>query len=180
MIIVEGSDDSGKSTLIKQITENVQGLKFGGHSSGPPEGRDDYMDRLKVLKSNPGHTRNLIFDRFFFSELVYGPLLRGIIMPSDGDIAWIEVKLIEHDPLIIYCRRPPHEIAKLKDSDHLPGVAKNISKIVQAYDKIFSTRVLSLGDRLMVYDYNGTGLMGLSLNDICSRIKRYLRQEVTP
>ena len=170
MIIVEGPDGCGKSTLIKQLLHRIPKLEFGEHSPGPPKSAEEYLARAaKWLIKPQEKTRNIILDRFLFSEQVYGPVLRGKLIITQKEMDILEAKLLEHDPLIIYCRRPPHKL-HLNDKDHISGVSEKISQLVRQYDKIFST--WTIPKRLVVYDYEQVGL----LSDVILEVMNYLEE----
>ena len=78
LIIIEGPDKSGKTTLAKEIASY---FKYDYAHFGPP-GKDpsrEYAEFLINLK------RPTVCDRFYYGELVYGPLLRGksVITPLE-------------------------------------------------------------------------------------------------
>lgn len=73
IIILEGPDGSGKTTLAKQLVES--GFKY--HHEGPPRNPDMlfvYGSKLKEIYDAGG---NWVLDRFHLGENVYGPLVRG-------------------------------------------------------------------------------------------------------
>lgn len=155
MIILEGPDNTGKSTLKNRLMK-VFPLKDMGHSGGPPNTVEEWEDRMyRLLLNNTGkETRSFIVDRFFYSEIVYGKVLRGgTIVPQDN-MDRLEDLLMEHDPMIIYCRRPVHRIKEtLSERDQLEGVNENISRICRAYDTMFGSRVLQFRNRMQVFDF---------------------------
>jgi len=66
----------------------------------------------------------------------------------------IEDLLMQHDPMIIYCRRPVHRIREtLSERDQLNGVNENISKLCRAYDTVFGTRAIQFRNRMQVFDF---------------------------
>lgn len=78
LIVIEGGDKTGKSTLARALAKTYH-LDY--HHFGPPgpDPMKEYVDFFRGLKG-PG-----VCDRFFIGNLVYGPLLRNIMTP------WLEV-----------------------------------------------------------------------------------------
>jgi thymidylate kinase len=74
MLIVEGSDLVGKSTVVKKLLESVELQQKGytpDHFGLLPEGFEyywGYIDRS---------ARRVVMDRFHMSEIVYGRMIRG-------------------------------------------------------------------------------------------------------
>ena len=74
VVILEGADGGGKTTLAKRLVE--EGFEY--RHEGPPPSKVDlvahYLDILdKSLKSN----KNVVHDRLWLGERVYGPVCRG-------------------------------------------------------------------------------------------------------
>lgn len=70
LIIIEGADKTGKTTLAKAISKEFgYEYKHFGAPKGSPA--DEYMDFLLKLD------KPTVCDRFHLGELVYGPMLRG-------------------------------------------------------------------------------------------------------
>ena len=71
MIIVEGIDGVGKTTLVDYLV--TQGMKK--HHFGYDEKNLDLI--TKYMRLLDKDTSSLVLDRSFISEMVYGPVLRG-------------------------------------------------------------------------------------------------------
>jgi thymidylate kinase len=95
LIIIEGADKTGKTTLAKAIAK-----RFGYHyyHSGPPKRRpaDEYIDFLLDLKYST------VCDRFHLGELVYGPMFRGTIGINEREFRVIEYMLKSMKAILIY------------------------------------------------------------------------------
>lgn len=70
LIVVEGPDKTGKTTLCKAI-ERELGFKYKHFSAPKGSPADEYIDFLLDLKEPT------VCDRFHLGELVYGPMFRG-------------------------------------------------------------------------------------------------------
>lgn len=150
MILVEGPDNSGKSTLIEQLTVEFDLFKCD-RPHGPPKTPEELYNRTMDVQ-NLYKSKKLIMDRNpIIGENIYGPILRCKNMWDDipeKEECEEELfsKLLSHTIFLIYCR-PPREILldlsthRVKDYDtkeHLESLSKNQSRIVDAYDRFMS------------------------------------------
>lgn len=131
MILVEGPDNSGKTTLIKELHKltgwkDVHYIKPSQHLSK----EDVYHEGLMQLMP-----REIILDRcFFISENVYGPIVRSNNMLGKyAEPALLHVA--SSQMLIIYCR-PPMEHILGTTKPEMNGVRENHRAIVNSYDAI--------------------------------------------
>lgn len=73
IIILEGPDGAGKTTLAKQLAEAFQ-LRI--HHEGPPPKNVSVLQHYgRILDAARG--QNVVFDRLYVGERVYGPIVRG-------------------------------------------------------------------------------------------------------
>lgn len=151
MIIVEGPDNSGKSTLIKQLRSELKLNEIPRVGHGPANGPKDLWERTyqiidAVTKSK---SRWVILDRFtLIGEDIYGPILRHVNlwdrMPQEKIKFWRAVNLL--DPFIIYCRPPKDVITDMKNHiikpydtpEHVRRVNQKQELIIHAYDNYFA------------------------------------------
>lgn len=70
LIVIEGPDKTGKTTLAKAIAEQL-GYEYKHFSAPKGSPADEYIDFLLKLR------RPTVCDRFHLGELVYGPMFRG-------------------------------------------------------------------------------------------------------
>lgn len=151
MIIVEGPDNSGKSTLIQWLKDNLQvkELKHGRH--GPPTGPKDIVERTEtILKKALSYPHKAtITDRFsLIGESIYGPVLRGKDLWTEvpQDKIRLQKVLITLDPFFIYCRpersvitdMKKHQVKDYDTEEHVLNVTKNQELIIDAYDNYFA------------------------------------------
>jgi len=137
MIIIEGCDNTGKTTLKERILKVKSGAVSGPKQTRPPEDPQAYMERLWEILMKP-NTDGMVFDRFYFSELVYGPLFRGKVSFTPTERVLIEKMLKKHNPLIIYCHRAPERIIeRIYEREQLHGLEEKIPKIIERYNEIF-------------------------------------------
>lgn len=93
VIIVEGIDGAGKSTLVNRIREHMpEGYDRVFWSKGVPRYDDpqqEYVDQLQWLRSH----HFVVSDRYHVGELIYGPLYRGISRVAGKYFRIIEERL---------------------------------------------------------------------------------------
>lgn len=150
MIIVEGMDNTGKTTLVRNLAEQFQ-LEMR-HSASDLKGSQDLLDWVdQELEHNEYNT---IYDRWpLISEEVYGPVLRGKSVISlnryDG---WTE----KPDPLFIYCRPSLNKILNFHYREQMEGVKTNAKALVSRYDHVM-VRFQQKGWGVVQYDYADLG-----------------------
>lgn len=78
IIIVEGPDGAGKTTLCEQLLASIPGstLKHFGAPATKEEALNYYKVYVDLLK-NHDRSKVLIIDRCWYSDMVYGPVMRG-------------------------------------------------------------------------------------------------------
>lgn len=78
VIIIEGTNKSGKTTLVNYIKEMFPEKLFEIIKCSQPKNGDaynEYKNILEWIKKN--QNKNYIIDRFHFGSFVYGPIYRG-------------------------------------------------------------------------------------------------------
>lgn len=134
MIVLEGPDGSGKTTLANRIGHlwNVPVI----HSPGlVPE---FICSAMLHHASNPQEM--IIYDRFWFSEFIYGPILRGEMRwPQWLMDMMTRVWLPKVKPCVIYCWAHPDVLREtVVNRPEMKGVPDNIDAIAHAYHQFFN------------------------------------------
>ncbi len=139
--IVEGTDNSGKTTLVKRL-EALHGIP-SIHSIGPASLEEALEWLLEIL--GKAQKKSTILDRFsLFSEAVYGPILRGgSVYDGHGEIVSALYKLlVALRPVIIHCSPPLTTVlSNLHDREQMEGVVDNTEQLYQGYERFFHTRI---------------------------------------
>ena len=136
IIIVEGPDGSGKTTLVNMLKEEL-GISVAPRVvSKEATAMTDLMSWVDDnLDNGPVPT---LFDRHrLISETIYGPILRPESSPGFDDLSWLGPRMTRFyklEPLIIYCL-PPLEtvLANLKGDPNNLAVIDFTDRIYQSY-----------------------------------------------
>lgn len=138
IIVLEGADASGKSTLAKKLVEAFKGeyVKFS-QPKRPPY--DEYMDFL--LKHEP--TKTYVLDRFMYGEMVYGPLLRGAAGMTMLDLNYLEMVLMRFNHVVIHCNvELGQNLFKLKERGDEFIKLEQLKTIKNGYVKLFKQTLI--------------------------------------
>jgi thymidylate kinase len=136
LFIIEGPDCSGKSTLVRQIAVQRDALYL--HASGKKcfhtSMLDYHQELLTAAIDNLANGHDVVMDRFWPSELVYGQLLRPHVSDRVYDFADIFQQLSGYPTTYVMCDDPEiHERhAKEQDPDH-PYDRSQFVSIVESY-----------------------------------------------
>ena len=183
MIIVEGPDGAGKTTLVKEIVDQF-GIAIGERGT---KDRDKLWqvtrsDTYKALHNAVDPDSEIqLWDRLFYSEFVYWDLV-GRQKPefNKADRVLIPQLISALQAPLIWCLPPENEVIEntLNEGHQMAGVEENIKKIYQRYRNMLSDRVLipqQPSIKLMIYDYTGTKLGTTAKTYIFEEIKKYIR-----
>jgi len=113
-----------------------------------------------------------IHDRFFYSELVYGPVLRGRITaepPLINNILWF----LRTSALLIYVRPTTDELRLgIKTKDQMEGVEDRFIQLVELYDEVMSSEMNWYGKRFIHYKWNSNIL------ELFEIVRGYLKGDI--
>ena len=156
LIVIEGPDGAGKSTLIERLRGNSTRYFAILRASGPPIQPDgkpsrgfEFMEAARVFAESLAPFP-VICDRIHaISENIYGPLLRGIAPESHPMI----LDRLYPVQLLIYCRPPTSIILDnlKKPAEQMKGVNEKAGDIIAAYDALMDG--LSYRRGMLRYDY---------------------------
>lgn len=150
LILIEGMDNTGKTTLASKLGELLPSFKYYHHVK--PHNRKEAMDNFSQILRESIST-DLICDRLStFSEPVYGTILRGQPLLSDEDVNYMLDILVDSATVIIFCNPPIEAVLKtIGVRDQMEGVEENCKKLYEAYQKLFGGKLND--DDYIVYDY---------------------------
>lgn len=146
MIILEGMDNTGKSTLAKALSKEF-GIAI------------DTTGRIKTLQKcvefQMGCMVNselIIYDRIrVISEGIYGAIIRGENIFGENWGLYLEM-FLRTNPLVIYCRPPNKEIFNFGDREQMDGVIDERTALLAKYDKVMR-EVSKLTTNYVVYNW---------------------------
>lgn len=144
MIIIEGMDNSGKTTLARTLAAHFAWPLV--HSPGY------YSKMVSWAKSTLTIRGSRVYDRHpCISEQVYGPILR-----DKDEFKTLEGKkvlklFVKINPLVIYCK-PPDSVIVNDMGEQMEGVKNSAFHLIMAYNRLVA--YLKLWGLLVVkYDY---------------------------
>lgn len=142
MIVVEGPDGAGKSTLIKSLQIAHHGLTLAPRActslAGPLSGVE-LVRWLRTYGVMPGY----VYDRH---PCISGPVYDAVYAdPVEEWVGgWVRGTLHElrESARVIYCRPPRREIIKsINENVQMEGVDRKIHQIIDTYDAIMGSMV---------------------------------------
>lgn len=137
IIIIEGPDGSGKSTLAETISKQT-GWPIE-HRSKPEteeEKQKMYSDYWQLCRG----TRNVILDRCWYSEFVYGSVMRDQSVMSYNEMYELERALTKGGAMVIYCTDKEAALwhrATTRGEDYIT-CRNDFKRICEEYDKIMN------------------------------------------
>jgi thymidylate kinase len=156
LIIVEGPDGSGKTTLIDKITDRHDALiEHHGPYLGEENILHHYVTSLSIaLSTNP---RLTIMDRCWLSEGIYGPIMRQRNRLGQRQQTALEILAREADACLVFCL-PPYTVceknwqARLKD-EYVQRSDK-LKAIYDAYKADYSSWIRrGFASPVILFDY---------------------------
>ena len=131
LILVEGADGSGKTTLVNQLVEYFPTLRINmGHDHIP-----DFYDNLIDMQED------IVLDRSFITDVVYRLALDDGKETDGIDIFYIEHILL--GSVVVYCKTATQfDDAKARGEDNITDLktAQKISRYYDAVMKFINTR----------------------------------------
>lgn len=156
MIVVEGPDGAGKTTLIQTLRQKT-GLDVAPRVVS--KDAEAMVDLKKWTEDNVARGfQPTIFDRHrLISEPIYGPILRPKLEPGFSDLSWFYTmmrKFYKLEPVIIYCLPPLRQVWKNVQNDPDNKVVAQQQVITSIWGAYFNKAVTDLtASRAYIYDY---------------------------
>jgi hypothetical protein len=157
VIIVEGPDGAGKSTLVKELQEVFPSLAIGERGVDDRDKLwevtrpDTYRAICEALTSEKPH----IWDRLFWSEFAYWEITSRECQFTARDEHLIPQLVAAIGAPVIWCM-PPRDIVKVNvdREKQMSGVAENIDHIYDVYEGMSNNATLMpRGLNITSYDY---------------------------
>lgn len=156
IVVVEGPDGGGKSTLIDNLRLESKRHYVALRRSGAPDNADEIVTVVNWMNRMSIGMVPLICDRHpLISEPIYGQTLRGSSL-LDGVYSVDDIKenFLDHVSRVIYCRPPTGVILKKMQENHqLKGVHEHIEEITRKYDHTMRL-ITHWGVRVFQYDWS--------------------------
>lgn len=142
LIIVEGPDGAGKSTLIDKLLKSNPGSLYRHFSN--PKTDDEAFGYWKIYvnaikETDP--TKVTIFDRSWYSDRVYAPIFRGREEMDSLHVEMLENTAVMHGgAVVIYCTAPVSVLWQrckkrgedfVKTSDQLAAIHAGYCKVMR-------------------------------------------------
>lgn len=140
IIVLEGPDGGGKSTIARHFTDpSVVQLKQGP----PPVSQNEIMAHyLKPIEAMIGQAdKTFVMDRWHLGELIYGPLLRGKSMLTTQQADYIDMVLqtfganffyvMVNDPIVLQERCDIRGGDDLIKREWLPEILHDYDQVMQ-------------------------------------------------
>lgn len=156
MIVVEGPDGAGKTTLIQMLRQKT-GLDVAPRVVSKQA--EAMTDLKKWTEDNVAKGwQPLIFDRHrLISEPIYGPTLRPKLEPGFDDVGWFYNQLYKFyavQPVLIYCLPPLQQVWENVQHDPDNKVVASQDTITSIWGAYFNKAVTDLtAGRAFLYDY---------------------------
>lgn len=158
MIVVEGPDGAGKTTLVRKLQEEF-GLTEGARGTSNrkllytvtvPDTMRALADAVYGRREYPTQ----VWDRLYYSELVYADIVGRPIEFTDAQQSHVQsIVGALHCPVIL-CLPPLNtviaNVLATKD-DQMSGVVENTRTIYHRYEQLFQDDVFP--ENTLLYDY---------------------------
>ena len=132
MLIIEGIDGVGKTTLVEHLQS--YGMKKY-HFDYDSKNMDLFSKYMKVLLEDDSE---LVLDRSFISEMVYGPVIRNKCKLSLEDYTKLLITYKNAGAKIIYLTAPKDVLLKRRNDEKsdYEVIANHYEELNKKYDEI--------------------------------------------
>lgn len=135
ILIIEGPDGSGKTTLAEKLSKQT-GYPIIHRTQPKTEEEKKLMmgEYLQTIRSG----KNMIFDRCWYSEMAYGPVMRDSSVISYPEMYELEEHLAKYGAIIIYATGPKAALwqrCQKRGEDYITS-RDDFNAICENFDKI--------------------------------------------
>lgn len=175
VIVIEGPDGSGKTTLAKKVAESLKASYV--HGGGPTKDETDALERCVKELVLCASSNLYVLDRTtIICEQVYGQVFRGAPLLSRVLLSNFEERMLKDTAMLIYCRpngtilhthaRAERERAESAEHQEKPHktveqfrrVETYLPKIITTYDALFAR--IALRFPVIRFDRSGNLMIG--------------------
>ncbi len=175
MIIIEGCDNTGKSTLAEKLGKDL-GLEV--HHSVRPDSTLSPHNIMEHARRQL-RPRRVILDRVFaISEYVYGRVIRGQSLLKEFHSDAI-MELYQRNHMIIYCRPSDKVIQDNKGRDQMEGVVDNFPRIIAEYDDLIKELEQFYKGHIVYFDYTSRNSYSIILELAKIHLKNWDSQQAS-
>lgn len=174
MIIVEGPDGAGKTTLIKQLMAQYPSIPM--HDRASSSGREggpipNLYEWAHADVHSWSDTPLSFYDRHpLISEYIYGPVIRGSVDPRFHGTSLR--RHLARRALVIVCLPPLSVVsASLSDERDMPGVTTHIRTIWTLYASLRAT--WPVASSIVFYDWTHSKLGAADLSNVFAAIAHH-------
>lgn len=181
MVIVEGPDGSGKSTLVQRLSEELK-VEVRPRACTSDNGVDPATLREWVDQDLGGDTQGLYDRHPLISEPIYGPIIRGRMAEGFADPEWLSMSLSmlrQRTSIFIFCLPPwpavRHNVIinHKASTPHLKGVLKHSEALYEMY--VHRAAVEAQLGFTWVWDYTHEGDYDMSFDRVLQLCREVLR-----
>lgn len=165
MLIIEGIDGVGKTTLVEYLQS--YGMKKY-HFDYDSKNMDLFTKYMKVLLED---NSEMVLDRSFISEMVYGPVIRNKCKLSIEDYTKLLIAYKNTGTKIIYLTAPKDVLLKRRNDE------KSDYEVITNYYEELNKKY----DEIMEYSSNFIDVIGINtyesdIEQVRSQVKRLVRK----
>lgn len=151
VVLFEGVDGGGKTTLIKRLLEtfpDAEEIEWPGRRDDPQEFLKSCKNFIEENKDKENDGKLYFLDRCGIGEFLYGPLTKGRQMAKVSEYAEVFQKWLRGKLLVICINQDAHQLAIERGEDG-PAKDKQFHDYVSA-----GYRALANGSGLHILGYN--------------------------
>ena len=171
IIILEGADGSGKTTLAQELRKDLGVYTWLTSSNSKPTESTQIEEVTRWINSTPPSIVNIVDRHPLISEYVYGLVLRKNVR---HDLSFREMALeigFIQPTLLIHCHvNWPAQSINLNNTEQMPGVAENIQRLRRSYVIVMDS-LAENGLEHIDYNYEQPG-------NIMDTINRFIRSNL--
>ena len=136
LYILEGPDGGGKTTLAERLSVMTKAkIKHFSYPETDEEKAAMFINYLNIVRRGG----NVILDRCWYSDMCYGPILRGESNITYPQMYTLERHAAAKGAMVIYCTDQPAILwqrATARGEEYVTS-RENFDKICKAYEELY-------------------------------------------